>query len=73
MANDLDASIDYVAVNQTLAILREQSLQFLHGALNKADIKAQKLNANSLEERHKDQNLAQYSEQHLKQASVKKS
>ena len=71
LAKDLDASIDYVAVNHTLAILRDQSLQFLHGALNKADIKAQKLNANSLAEQHKYQNLAQYSEQHFKQAAVK--
>lgn len=43
LAADLDAPIDYVAVNHTLTILRDQSLQFLHGTLSKAEIKAQTL------------------------------
>ena len=73
LASDLETPIDYVAVNHTLAILRDQSLQFLHGALHKAEIKAQAFNVSNLAERLKDQDLIQYSEQHLKQASVKKS
>ena len=48
LASDLNAPIDYVAVNHTLATLREQSLTFLYGALDKAEIKAQTLNASNL-------------------------
>ena len=73
LSKDLDASIDYVAVNHTLAILRDQSLQFLHGALNKAETKAQAFNVSNLAGRLEDQDLTQYSEQHLKQAAVKQS
>ena len=45
LTTHLDTPIDYVAVNHTLATLRNNSLQFLHGALNKAEMKAQTLNA----------------------------
>ena len=44
LASDLNALIDYDAVNKKLTALRDQSLQFLHNELRKAEIKAQALN-----------------------------
>ena len=74
LASDLDASIDYVAVNHTLAILRDQSLQFLHGALNKAETKALTFNAKNLPEQNLEQDIEPNLEQHLVQtATVKQS